>query len=87
MNTSAHESTGSPFAVWLTGPPASGKSTITAALVSRLAEHGVKPVVLESDAMRRVLTPHATYSADERDAFYARNFADLMGPSAPAARA
>jgi adenylylsulfate kinase len=56
--------------VWLTGLPASGKSTVTAALVARLAECGVDMAVLESDVWRRILTPHPTYDKEERDAFY-----------------
>jgi adenylylsulfate kinase len=58
------------FAVWITGLPASGKSTVTRALVCELASRGVDVAVLESDAVRQVLTPHATYSEEERDTFY-----------------
>ncbi len=58
------------FAVWLTGLPASGKSTITRALVRELASRGVSVVVLESDVLRAILTPGATYGNGERDAFY-----------------
>jgi adenylylsulfate kinase len=58
------------FAVWLTGLPASGKSTIAAALVAELRTRGLRPVVLESDSLRGVLTPHPTYTEAERDAFY-----------------
>jgi adenylylsulfate kinase len=61
----------SAFAVWLTGLPSSGKSTIAQALVHELASRGVDDVaVLESDALRRVLTPRPTYSDEERDTFY-----------------
>lgn len=59
------------FAVWLTGLPSSGKSTIADALVRELSARRIDVAVLESDALRRVLTPEATYSAAERDAFYA----------------
>jgi len=59
------------FAVWLTGLPASGKSTVARALVEQLQASGVRPAVLESDAVRREITPNATYGEDERDAFYA----------------
>ena len=58
------------FAIWLTGLPASGKSTIVAALVPQLESLGLPVEVLESDAVRRVLTPTPTYSQAERDLFY-----------------
>ena len=58
------------FAVWMTGLPASGKSTITRAFVHELAARGVDVAVLESDALRQVLTPRATYSDEERETFY-----------------
>jgi adenylylsulfate kinase-like enzyme len=57
--------------VWLTGLPASGKSTVTRELVRALAARGVRPAVLESDAVRREITPGATYAVSERDMFYA----------------
>jgi len=59
------------FAVWLTGLPASGKSSITRELVRELAARGVRVAVLESDAARREITPGATYGVSERDMFYA----------------
>jgi adenylylsulfate kinase len=58
------------FGVWMTGLPASGKSTITKALVRQLASRGVDAAVLESDELRQVLTPCPTYSDEERNAFY-----------------
>jgi adenylylsulfate kinase len=58
------------FAVWMTGLPASGKSVITRELVDRLGKIGIDPVVLESDVMRNILTPQATYLPEERDRFY-----------------
>lgn len=64
--------TGRAFAIWITGLPASGKSTITAALVEMLHNRGIYPLVLESDRMRKILTPEATYSDDERDRFYSQ---------------
>ena len=45
------------FALWLTGIPASGKSSITRELVKKLEIQGVAVVVLESDEMRKILTP------------------------------
>jgi adenylylsulfate kinase len=58
------------FAVWITGLPASGKSSVTKELVRKLGERGIGAVVLESDEMRRVLTPEPVYSSEERDRFY-----------------
>lgn len=58
------------WALWLTGPPASGKSTIARALRELLLRRGVRAVVLESDALRAALTPDATYEPEERDRFY-----------------
>ena len=58
------------FAIWITGLPASGKSTIVRALKPQLEATGLNVEVLESDEVRRVLTPEATYSQAERDLFY-----------------
>jgi adenylylsulfate kinase len=58
------------FAIWMTGLPASGKSAITRELVGRLGKEDIFPVVLESDVMRNILTPHPTYLPEERDRFY-----------------
>lgn len=58
------------FAVWITGLPASGKSTVTAALQKELALRGLKVAVLESDALRKVLTPRPRYDEEERNVFY-----------------
>jgi adenylylsulfate kinase len=58
------------FAVWITGLPASGKSTVAAALTKELAFRGVNVAVLESDALRKVLTPQPRYDEEERNVFY-----------------
>lgn len=58
------------FAVWITGLPASGKSTVAAALAAELGARGVGVEVLESDALRRIFTPHPRYDDAEREAFY-----------------
>lgn len=58
------------FAVWVTGLPSSGKSTVSAALAARLAARGVDVVILESDALRLIFTPRPTYTDEERDVFY-----------------
>ena len=59
-----------PFALWITGLPASGKSSIVARLTPKLQALGIEAEILESDAVRRILTPSATYSIEERDLFY-----------------
>ena len=58
------------FAIWVTGLPASGKSTIVKALSSALAARGVDAAVLESDVLRTVFTPHPRYDEEERNTFY-----------------
>jgi adenylylsulfate kinase len=58
------------FALWITGLPASGKSTFTAALKHLLSERGIDAAVLESDVLRQVLTPHPCYDEAERETFY-----------------
>ncbi len=58
------------FAVWMTGLPAAGKSTVTKALVALLKNRGVDAAVLESDVMRKIFTPKPNYSEQERQVFY-----------------
>ena len=52
------------FGLWITGLPASGKSTVTAALTKQLREAGMDITVLESDRMRMVFSDNPQY--DER---------------------
>lgn len=61
---------GQAFAVWLTGLPASGKSAIAKKLREKLNDTGIVAEVLESDAVRRHLTPKPSYQREERDLFY-----------------
>ncbi|HDI01928.1 MAG TPA: adenylyl-sulfate kinase [Candidatus Bathyarchaeota archaeon] len=58
------------WAIWITGLPSSGKSTIAHLLVEKLSNMGIKVQVLESDELRRVLTPRPKYTEEERDWFY-----------------
>jgi adenylylsulfate kinase len=55
-----------PFALWLTGPPGAGKSTIADALFRR----GLKAARLESDVLRKALMPEAGYGEEDRERFY-----------------
>jgi adenylylsulfate kinase len=58
------------FAVWLTGLPASGKTTLACALYQQLMAQGIPVQLLDSDELRQRLTPQPTYSTAERDWFY-----------------
>ena len=58
------------WAVWITGLPASGKSSVAKALMERLNDLGVEAQVLETDVVRKVLTPNPTYTPEERETFY-----------------
>lgn len=58
------------FAVWITGLPGSGKSTVAAAVVRELSARGRRVAVLESDALRPIFTPDPRYTEEERDMFY-----------------
>jgi adenylylsulfate kinase len=58
------------FAIWFTGLPASGKTTLAQALQEQLAQDGIRTQILDSDELRRRLTPEPTYSDKERDWFY-----------------
>jgi adenylylsulfate kinase len=58
------------FALWLTGLPSSGKTTLARVVAGVLREQDVGVQVLDSDHLREVLTPEPTYSSEERDWFY-----------------
>lgn len=59
------------FALWITGLPASGKTVLAMAVKKRLEEWcDINIVHLESDSLRKILTPEPTYSREERDWFY-----------------
>ncbi len=69
-------------AVWLTGLPCSGKSTLAVALKRELARRGVKAFVLDGDVVRQGLSRDLGFSKRDRDenirrvAEVARLFAD-----------
>lgn len=60
------------FAIWITGLPASGKSTLTGCLKTELNNRGIDVAVLESDTLRRIFTPKPDYGEAERERFYAQ---------------
>lgn len=62
--------------VWLTGLPASGKSTLTAHLAARLREARRPALILDGDEVRAALIPVPSYDPRGRDAFY-RTLANL----------
>ncbi len=66
-------------AVWFTGLPGSGKSSISRKVFQRLKDQGVDAVYLQMDQRRKVYFPNPSYSAEERSEAY-RKFA-LEGAS------
>lgn len=58
------------FAIWFTGLPASGKSSLARETKRLLRERGIPVQILDSDELRKVLTPEPDYSQQERDWFY-----------------
>ena len=56
--------------IWLTGLPASGKSTLARALQARLRERGTQTAILDGDEVRAALVPTPGYSPSEREQFY-----------------
>jgi adenylylsulfate kinase len=58
------------WALWITGRPGCGKSTVARAAAARLADQQLPVAHLELDAMRAVVTPHPAYSELEREVVY-----------------
>ena len=58
------------WAIWITGLPGSGKSVLARATAAELRAGGEPVVVLELDAIRKIVTPSPTYSDTERDVVY-----------------
>jgi len=59
------------WAVWITGLPGSGKTTVAKAVVEGLTRRGFAAVHLSMDERRKVYTPHPVYSPEERERAYA----------------
>ena len=58
------------WAVWVTGPPASGKTVVARAAAELLHARGEPVRVLELDAIRSRLVPNPEYSETERELVY-----------------
>jgi adenylylsulfate kinase len=57
------------WAIWITGLPGSGKTTVAREVADMLK--GKKLRTLQLDEIRTIVTPHPTYSEQERDIVYA----------------
>ena len=55
------------FGVWLTGLPASGKTTIARALEKELRRRGLRVEVLDGDEVRRNLSPDLGFTKKDRE--------------------
>jgi len=58
------------WAVWITGLPGSGKSSIAKELQQRVLKRRVKSRILSSDELRKRITPAPKYTEEERDLVY-----------------
>ncbi|HUM16381.1 MAG TPA: adenylyl-sulfate kinase [Candidatus Nitrosotalea sp.] len=58
------------WAIWITGPPGSGKSAIARAVETELRALGQPVKRLELDEIRKSITPAPRYSDSERDVVY-----------------
>jgi len=70
---------------WITGLSGAGKTTVATALIARLQERGLSPVLLDGDRLRAVIAPDAGYDAETRKrlaAVYGRLCAELSAQGA-----
>ena len=58
------------FAVWITGLPSSGKSTLASELARQVRAFGIELAVLESDPLRKLFSQQPAYNDQEREYFY-----------------
>lgn len=63
-------SVSSGFVVWLTGLPASGKTSLAQAIQEQLVRQQIPSVILDSDELREVFTPDPAFTDEERSWFY-----------------
>jgi adenylylsulfate kinase len=57
-------------ALWIVGRPGSGKTTLGRRLVEALEARGRRATLVDSDEVRRAVTPTPTYGEAEREVFY-----------------
>ncbi len=48
------------WAIWITGPPGSGKTTLARGAAAALEARGIFVTVLELDEVREIVTPQPT---------------------------
>ncbi|HEY7678566.1 MAG TPA: adenylyl-sulfate kinase [Candidatus Methylomirabilis sp.] len=58
------------WAIWITGLPGSGKTTVAQGAAALAAAAGRQVRTLELDAIRQLVTPEPTYSEEERGVLY-----------------
>lgn len=58
------------WAIWITGLPGSGKTTLARGVAAALRARGIPVKLLGLDEIRRVLTPVPTYTGVEREIVY-----------------
>jgi adenylylsulfate kinase len=58
--------------IWLGGRPAAGKSTLAAALSSRLRQSGIDTLWLDGERVRSVMAPELSFAVRDRRAFDSR---------------
>lgn len=58
------------WAVWITGLPGSGKSSIAKALEKTLKKNKIEVLLLNLDSFRKKIVPEPKYTEDERDLVY-----------------
>jgi len=59
------------WAIWITGLPGSGKTTIAKKVCEKLGTGGVALKHLQLDRVRKVITPNPRYTDEEREIVYA----------------
>ncbi len=55
------------FVIWLTGLPASGKTTTARSLQNRLHNEGLRAEILDGDEIRKVISPELGFSKSDRE--------------------